>query len=213
VALGNQREAADQEREDAEEVRDKLFAQLEKQLSKEHRDSVDAAIAEVDDELTSLQGDVEALAQEVADAEQGAAEAKEKVAALEAGFQEAQAELQRLPAQISAAQSRVADAKTAAKGAAESGRTSEAFFLARDLARAIDDLKQAADPAKESALLGTLLKLEPELEQARKEAEAKAADLEELKRQRTEVEQRLKTKAEGRDAAVKAKLAAGPKPA
>lgn len=212
LAAKNQREAADKEKGEAEAVRDDLSAQLQKQLSEDHCAGIDKVIEEVDGEIRRLQQDVQTRTQEIATAEESANQAKDKVTSLEAGFREAQAQLRQLPAQITAAQSRVVRLKDAARSAADSGRASDAYILLKDLERAIEALKSAADPSKETQLQGFLLTQWPDLEQAKKEAENKAKKLEPLKGQQTKAEQDLKRKEQGRDAAIKERLAAEPKP-
>jgi chromosome segregation ATPase len=211
LAIENARKAADKEREEAEKVRDVLFAQLEKQLSKEHRDSVDAAITKVDSEIADLQKKVESLANDLDKAEPDASDAKGKAGLLELETQKIQVQLRQLPAQITTQQGQVARLKEAARAAALSGRAGEAYLLTRELERAIGTLKDVISATKETDLEVSLGGLWPQLETAKQEAAKKADDLEKAKSERTKTEQQLKSKEQGRDAAIQALVAAGPK--
>jgi len=211
LAIDNVRKAADKEREEAEKDCNELFAQLEKQLSKEHRDNVDAVIKKVDDEITDLQKQVEDLATQVDIAERAASEAKTRVISLETDVQEKQAQLRQLPGEITARQVQVARLKEAARAAADSGRSGEAYLLTRKLERAIGTLKDVTGATKETNLEVNLFELGSPLETAKQEAAKKAGDLEKDKSEWTKAEQQLKSKEQGRDAAIKALVADGPR--
>lgn len=204
-----QREAAEKERQDGEQVYDELLARLNKELSEDYRDAIEAAISAVDGEIEDLKQKVADLQRQVADAESALEDAKEHAAELDASFRATQTRLRQLPKQIQTTQGQVSKLKGAARTAADSGRATEAYLLLKELRQAIDELEALTDPQKEQELVDQLTSQWEQLNNTNNEVADNTSSLEQLKRDLATAEKELQPKVQGRQAAIKERLEAG----
>jgi DNA repair exonuclease SbcCD ATPase subunit len=207
TAAQKQREVAQKVGEDAQKAYEALVARLDKDLTDAQRAAIDAAISEANEEIKKL-GAARTTAYEAADkAARASAEAKQDLAIGEKALSDLQAGLQSLPAKVQAAQGQVATLSTSAQAAADAGRLAEAYFLAGELRKALEDLRNVSDPEKETALQSQVADMWERLSAATEEAATKAETWAQAQQALTKADQEWQSKKQARAASVKAKLA------
>ncbi len=209
-AIEQQRQAAVPEIEAAEKFHDEqLLPQIGKELPAARSKAIQVAIEAVDTTIDDLKKSVQALQHRIAEAEAAVIEAQKQTAAHEKGFREALAELRQLPGQIQAARGQVANLSTAAKAAATSRRTEEAFYLARELKQALDRLSQLVGKGQEDELFDRLNKEWEESKAINASIAEKTTALKQLRDDLATAERELQRKVQQREADIKAALTVG----
>jgi chromosome segregation ATPase len=215
----DQRQKLDQQRQDAESERSaaagwlqQVQADLAQQLAKDLRDKIDKAIAAVDQAAKELDEKRTAKQEELAAAE--ADLAAKKVAAQQADEARAQAQaaLGRLIVDIRDALAWVKRAQAAVKKAYDAGQSREAYLLADDLKRALQQLAAVLDPKRETELAQ---QMKDAWAAAQKAADALTAAEDLLKQRRGELadlDKQVQAYRDGRRQKIEEQLAPAPAP-
>ena len=211
--VADQRQAADQQRQDGEKVFREISARLGDELSADRRQAIADVIKAVDTEIQAAAAHAADLRRQVAAAEGNVAAAQAAATAADAVLADTQAQLRDLPGRITALAGQVAALKNSSTTAADAGRATEALVLVYDLRVALDSLERWIDVKLEAQLLSDVSTRSTASKQAAAELVTKTDILNQLKKDQVAADQDLQTKRQARDQTIKTRLAAASVPA
>lgn len=150
--IARRRQTAQQDLNDAETYYSELVKDLEAGLSEAYRTHIDAAIATEKTRIDAARDEVSRFKREVKGAEDEAAKAKVEATTAETDFSNARNEFEQLATRIQTVASEVARLRKAAETADQNGQGGDAFFLAYELDRGIETLRELIKPETEQGL-------------------------------------------------------------
>lgn len=207
AAVAAQREAASREFEIAEILESGLLAQADRELPEARRAALQTAIEGVDAPIGDLKQQVRTLQDRRAETQAALDAAQQRAVAREAGIRVAIAQLGHLSEQIQAARQQVARVSAQANAAVAAGRMGEAFYLAGELERALEQLSPWLRPEAESELIDRLDEQWREAQAAKTTAVEQSAALDQIVQELAAVESELQRRLQSREAAIRTALA------
>jgi hypothetical protein len=118
--------------------------------------------------------------------------------------------LKNLPNQIRTARGRLSNLKSTARATVMSNQINAALYLVQELNRAVEALGKLIDPKHEEELVQQLSAHQQRIISGKDDVTQKTAACEQLRRDLATAEHEYQSKAEAREAAIKAKLDALP---
>jgi hypothetical protein len=204
--LEQRRRAAQGALQDAKDYLGELVKDLEAELSDAYRQHIDFAIAEEDQRIDTLRGDVDDLKQVVADAEEARAAAQAAATRAEVASRDMQTQLQQLGGRIQEAMTKLSQARQAAETADQNGQNGEAYYLVYEAAAAIQDLQAVGDPETEQKLRDALSASTQEAVAAREKTAQAQGELDAKKAELRAKESELQTAEKQRAANIQQKV-------